>query len=441
MRTEARLPIDLEPLPPELRPLAQRHALEITILWGDAVLETVQVRERRPITLSADRTRSADLYADLELEAPSVELAVHRAADSIVRPPPGAKLLRASASGTAVFERAGDEVLLGLHERLAFAWGPLTFVVQHVRGEAELAVSESDWSFSRVLALSLMLHAFVVANALLAPGSERLLDQLQQRLQQHGGTIFVREARRVEPQKPSFGARPKNAEGQYGEKRLTRRETRPRPGGGERARIDRRRRDLDVARSSGLVGLFLGGAVARSNVLSGGMDGLNESLDGLHGSESGRAGGDDGLGSRGPGPGGGGHEGTVDIGALHSEAGGPLTALRGGLRRAQRIPGKRIVAEGLSRAEVGRVIRLNHARFRHCYERELPQHPDLAGKVSIHFTIAPNGMVAHAEVAESTLQQASVERCVAGVMRTLQFPAPRGGGVAIVTYPFVFSST
>ena len=59
----------------------------------------------------------------------------------------------------------------------------------------------------------------------------------------------------------------------------------------------------------------------------------------------------------------------------------------------------------------------------------------------MRFTIAPNGQVAKVKIAESGLDDAAVEGCLTGVMKTLRFPQPKGGGVVVVTYPFVFAQT
>jgi hypothetical protein len=42
-------------------------------------------------------------------------------------------------------------------------------------------------------------------------------------------------------------------------------------------------------------------------------------------------------------------------------------------------------------------------------------------------------------VAESTLGDRTAEDCVARAVQRVAFPEPEGGGVVIVTYPFVFN--
>jgi hypothetical protein len=39
------------------------------------------------------------------------------------------------------------------------------------------------------------------------------------------------------------------------------------------------------------------------------------------------------------------------------------------------------------------------------------------------------------------LNNAEVERCITSKIRTWVFPTPKGGGVVIVKYPFIFKTT
>ena len=95
-----------------------------------------------------------------------------------------------------------------------------------------------------------------------------------------------------------------------------------------------------------------------------------------------------------------------------------------------------VVRGGLSREIVRRTVRrhLNEVRF--CYEQELANHPDLAGRVTVAFLISPTGSVSSANVANTTLRNARVEACITTAVRRWTFPAPDGGIVA-VDYPFV----
>lgn len=73
--------------------------------------------------------------------------------------------------------------------------------------------------------------------------------------------------------------------------------------------------------------------------------------------------------------------------------------------------------------------------IRFCFEWELNAHPDLAGRVTMQFTIQEDGTVTDASVLEDALHDDTVTNCFTHVMSHLRFPPPEGGSVA-VHYPF-----
>ena len=87
------------------------------------------------------------------------------------------------------------------------------------------------------------------------------------------------------------------------------------------------------------------------------------------------------------------------------------------------------------------VVRGHADQVRACYERELPAHPKLRGKVAVKFTIRPSGGVAEARVTRSTVSNPRLEKCISGRVRTWIFPKPTGGGSVSVTYPFVLKQS
>ena len=89
----------------------------------------------------------------------------------------------------------------------------------------------------------------------------------------------------------------------------------------------------------------------------------------------------------------------------------------------------------LDKAIIRRYIKRNVQKILYCYEKQLLASPDLSGTVSTQFFIAPNGKVATA--AGSGLHP-DVSRCVADVIKRIEFPAPKGGGGVQVNYPFTF---
>ncbi|HJL19197.1 MAG TPA: AgmX/PglI C-terminal domain-containing protein [Sandaracinaceae bacterium LLY-WYZ-13_1] len=160
-----------------------------------------------------------------------------------------------------------------------------------------------------------------------------------------------------------------------------------------------------------------------------------------------------GLGLRGTGRGGGGTgEGTIGLGNLgtigHGAGGGSGSGYgrgAGGLRgRSARVPrirtGNADVRGSLSREVIRRVIRRHINEVRFCYEQELNARPDLEGRVLVSFIISATGAVQSATVGNSTINNARVEGCITQAVRRWTFPAPDGGGVVGVNYPFVLSS-
>ena len=103
--------------------------------------------------------------------------------------------------------------------------------------------------------------------------------------------------------------------------------------------------------------------------------------------------------------------------------------------------GKADVRGSLSKEVIRRIIHRHINEVRFCYEQELNQRPDLQGRVSIKFIISPTGAVQTAAKADSSLGNAKVEGCIVNAVRRWVFPSPEGGGIVVVTYPFVLEQT
>lgn len=228
----------------------------------------------------------------------------------------------------------------------------------------------------------------------------------------------------------------KRKEGRKGQEQAS-----PEPGGGEAPRPS----DQVVAESSGALGALheAGMNSGMGGPLEGGL------LDGV-GFLTGKgvALGEGGLGLRGDKLGGG---GTVDgiggIGVYCSPGtlckGGPGGHGPGGwTKRTADIqsPSREVITLGnLDRAAVEKVIKANLTKFRYCYQRQLQRDPGLSGKIVNRFVIAQDGTVSRSETKASTVSPA-VDTCIEQTMARLQFPQPKGGGIAIISYPFVFSA-
>lgn len=160
-----------------------------------------------------------------------------------------------------------------------------------------------------------------------------------------------------------------------------------------------------------------------------------------------------GLGLRGTGRGGGGTgEGTIGLGNIgtigHGGGGGSGSGYgrgAGGFRgRDAKVPqirsGNADVRGSLSKEVIRRVIQRHINEVRFCYEQELNSRPDLSGRVQIKFIISPSGAVQAANTESSTLGSPKAETCIATAVRRWTFPAPDGGGIVIVSYPFVLEA-
>jgi TonB family protein len=111
-----------------------------------------------------------------------------------------------------------------------------------------------------------------------------------------------------------------------------------------------------------------------------------------------------------------------------------------------------IILGALDKSLIDEVLKRNLNQIRYCYQRELAnqlelakqqpelaKQPELAGEITVKFVISKTGSVSKAEVKSSTMGNAAVESCIVSRFLTFQFPAPKGGGIVIVSYPFVFT--
>jgi hypothetical protein len=212
----------------------------------------------------------------------------------------------------------------------------------------------------------------------------------------------------------------------------------------------------EEAKNAGVLGILkmtegshLASIFGRDTAL--GSDAANV-LGGLIGNEIGEAYGVGGLGLVGTGSGGGGTgEGTIGLGNLGTigkgGGGGDGSGYgrgAGGLggRRAsvpQVIPGQANVRGSLDKEIIRRIIRRHINEVKYCYEQELVKRPDLGGRVNVQFTISATGQVVASVLQSTTMGNVRVESCIVQAVRRWVFPKPLGGGIVIVTYPFVLT--
>ncbi|MCK6544328.1 AgmX/PglI C-terminal domain-containing protein [Myxococcota bacterium] len=453
------------PLPDANKPTADQRVLEISAMWGSEVIDTIMVSEPRPIVVGNRLTKVADLRVDASLPADSFTIATNQGGEATIVFPADAKVgvrkadgkvAREVSAGAADAPFPAKSYQLKVGEKFAYKAGTLTFTAQYVKGDAKMGKSAGmDWYFPRVFAISFLLHAFFVAAAFITPeNAGGLTDDLLKNQNRFAQMILKAQEKEKKQKKLDLsgmkgGAKHKGEEGKFGKKDKPKKDALASKAGAPRVDPNKREADRKIALNSGLLGILkgAGSSGAVSNVFGpGGLGtGINNAMGGLRGTEMGDAGGAGGLGTRGTGAGGGGN--SLGIGGLGTYGHGRGTGGYGNIDLGGRgkgttriVPGKTIIQGSLSREDIARVIRRNLARFKYCYEKELNANPNLQGKVSVYFTIAPTGSVAEASIRETSMNDQNVESCVEKVMRSLVFPKPQGGGIVVVTYPFVFQA-
>ncbi len=220
----------------------------------------------------------------------------------------------------------------------------------------------------------------------------------------------------------------------------------PAPGAAPKTKTPKQRRDDNQKLAvEAMAAMGLGGARA---VLTGHeMDGLvGTALAQLTGVGATDVGGVTGLGTRTMGAGVGGV--AVDIGGIGSGTGrgvsntGGVDLIGRGHSSSRIVPGPIHYAGGLDRAEIQRVVARHMSQIKYCYERELNKDPNLEGKLVLQWHIAGSGAVSSSSTLQNTFSGPAgraVDACVSRIVRRMQFPSPRGGGVVDVSYPFSFA--
>lgn len=96
------------------------------------------------------------------------------------------------------------------------------------------------------------------------------------------------------------------------------------------------------------------------------------------------------------------------------------------------------VKGGLDKDVIIHVIRKGESQIRSCYDSALQQHPKLNGKIAAAWEIDANGRVSTVTISEDTMEAPAVGACITTAIKTWVFPKPAGGGVANVSFPWIF---
>jgi hypothetical protein len=212
----------------------------------------------------------------------------------------------------------------------------------------------------------------------------------------------------------------------------------------------------ELVKNSGLLAALGKGKGASGLSTVFGQGGLGGDLKGAIGNMFGPVVGDSqgvgGLGLKGTGTGGGGAGETIGIGAVGTKGrGGGLGGYGSGVgglgakrdRDISVATGETKVLGAIDPELIRKVIRDHAAQVRYCYEQQLALNPKLEGKVSIRWQINSDGRASSTVLnhADTTLSNDQVAQCIMSRIVTWEFPKPKGGGIAIVTYPWILRSS
>lgn len=454
------------PLPHDAVPTANDHALQVSQLWGDRVLAVEHFGEGVDVRVGEGKHNVFSVYAPSI--GSSYVLATSRKGTLFLNLPDGAEFAIFSAAGARITAQSltasgrlratgrGTQLELSLDERAHVQFDAMSFFLRHVKPPAAVNIhklEKYEGTYFGIALAVLLLAAAVMTVLALRPVREMTFEEEAQRAKREYISFLMkkREAKARAAPRPlerlsgvKEGPKAKNEEGKMGKQQAKPEEAAPSRKGSPAANGQQREVDRTKVMHSGLLGAFASNPGPDLLGPGGLGTGINKALGGLKGEAAlGDAHGIGGMGTRGTGTGAGGT--GLGIGGLGTKgmghgAGGYGTVDLGGKGHeiTRIIPGRTTVVGGLSREVIERVIKQHQSEIKYCYEIELNQRPELAGKVAVAFTIDGGGAVSDASVSETTLRDTNTEQCMLSKIRRWRFPQPIGGGTVSVNFPWIF---
>lgn len=347
------------------------------------------------------------------------------------------------ASGQARKGASGYQIEVSEDARLVVDLGSTIFVAHQAYPgkKAVVAFGESiDYPFLAMVFFGLFVTGMFFGAMTLVPPPEVTEQEIDPRLVE-----MLLEKEKPEEKLPDKnpdageGAKAKKEEGKVGKK-----DAKMDKAKGEK--VEKMKMDREVAENAGLLGALRDDSSLDSSLSNTGLSGaMNNGIGGLIGAKGTQM-GSGGLGGRGGGLGGGGSADGLGGMGTRGRGSGASGYGSGGGNFGDRgegaiagVGGDPIVLGALDKSLIDAVIKRNMAAIRYCYQRELTKNPSLGGKITVKFVIAADGTVSQATTKATTMNNPAVESCINGRFARFQFPQPKGGGVVIVSYPFIFS--
>ena len=455
--------------------------LEVKTLWGSTVLDTINAFGQSKVTMGDERRVTGwgpfqkVHQADVEVPSKGLPSATWVLAESsggegchyVLHLPPGYLGRIERADGMAIpfdaLRKGGFGAEPGDHpgavryrlqaeETVYLAKGQILHQIRYVRKNTLVPppwLANVNYTWLNILVLVFFVAAMAVTTFVATPMTRAdPAEELYKNSSRFAQFRLMPEKKRSDMLSQLKGGGPKGAKAAKKEGKAGRKDSKRKTRGRMSAKGDPSKKDLA---QNALQRLF--GRASQSGVFGrSGLGGeLKNALGGISGARVGDAAGLGGLGTRGAGPGGGGLDmSTVGLGALGTRGrggGGDGSYGEGATGIGRKIDrdvsisaGSPIIMGSLDKEIIRRIIKQHIAQIRYCYEKELVRSPGLFGKVATQFTISAEGRVQSAKVAQTTLNNAEVERCMMSKIRTWRFPKPKGGGIVIVKYPFILKT-
>lgn len=127
-------------------------------------------------------------------------------------------------------------------------------------------------------------------------------------------------------------------------------------------------------------------------------------------------------------------------GAFARDSGAKGLAAKGGIDTTYSAP-KTVVMGSMDPELLRKILAEYLPQFRHCYQQELQRQEDVEGVLDMNFRIEGSGKVSKINIrAKDNRFSGRGVDCMASVLKIIDFPKPKGGGVVDVRQPLNFFS-
>lgn len=127
-------------------------------------------------------------------------------------------------------------------------------------------------------------------------------------------------------------------------------------------------------------------------------------------------------------------------GNYDSSTGAKGLASKSGIDTAYVAP-KTVVLGSMDPELLRKILREYLPQFRHCYQKELERNDSAQGVIDLNFRILGNGKVGNINITSKKGRFSnSGKGCMANVLKLIDFPKPKGGGVVDIRQPLNFQS-